>query len=222
MKSLIKLACIYLVSSATALATVITFDNLPTGNIPANYSGFQWSGFTTLNALSGAGFGYTNAVVSPSNVIVDIDGRFATLSNSAPFNLNSAYLTAPYDDGLNLEVQGYTGNTLTYDNTFIINTTSAALLNFNYSGITWAKFIPSGGTLHPGYSDHGVHDQNFALDNLTVNVPEPGVTALLLVSILCCAGFRRGNFFMRFCVPAHAHARCKKSPDKPGVPSASK
>ncbi len=79
-----------------------------------------------------------------------------------------------------MEVQGFCGTTLLYDNAYIVNTTEAKLVNFNYAGITEAKFIPSGGTLHTGYATHSIDNTDFAMDNVTVSTPDGGVTAGLL------------------------------------------
>ena len=56
---------------------------------------------------------------------------------------------------------------MVYDNTYTIDTTAPNLIVFNYASVNTVKFTPSGGTLHPGYPDHGVHNFNFAMDNLT-------------------------------------------------------
>jgi hypothetical protein len=224
MKHLIKLACIFLLSIMSSFGTTLTFEDLTPGPPLTTYQGFQWSGFYAINGATATNNGYYNAVVSPYKIIGDVDGRSASISNSGAFfsfNLNSAYLTAELNDGLQVEVQGFIGSTLAYDNTYTVNTTGPTLINFNYFGINRVTFIPSGGTLHPGYTDAGVHDQNFAMDNLTLNVPEPGAITLLLVSLLSWAMFSRGNLMLQF-VSSSVRARCKKSPDKPAIPSTSK
>jgi hypothetical protein len=225
MKHLKKLACIFPLSILSCFGTTLTFEDLTPGTSLTTYQGFQWSGFYAINGATAINNGYYNAVVSPYKVIGDIDGRSATISNGPAFfsfSLNSAYLTAELNDGLQVEVQGFIGSTLAYDNTYTVNTTGPTLINFNYFGVNRVTFIPSGGTLHPGYSDAGVHDHNFAMDNLTLNVPEPRATVLLIVSLVTWVMFfSRKDVRLQF-ASSSARARCKKSLDTPAVPSTSK
>jgi hypothetical protein len=60
--------------------------------------------------------------MSGNNVAFDFGSGPATgsFSSATSFNLNSAYLTAAYNDGLQVDVQGFVGSTLTYDNTFTV------------------------------------------------------------------------------------------------------
>ena len=186
MKILLKSLCVYLVSTAASFAITITFDDLANGSIPAGYGGLQWSGFNTINATTQPQSGYQNGVVSLNNVATDIDGRLATLSSASAFNLSSAYLTAAWSDGLQLEVEGFVGSTLAYNTTYTLNTTGPSLLAFNFVGVDKVEFIPSGGTLHPGYANHGIDNTDFAMDNLTINIPDTGATSVLMVA--ACGG----------------------------------
>src|SRR5215471_4686851 len=111
MKPAFAFTAAYFVSIAVAPATTLIFDNLSTGPMPTSYSNFLWSGFQVVNGTTTFG-GYSNAVVSRFNVIGNIDSRFATVSNNPAigvFTLNSAYLTAAYNDGLHVEAQGFSG-----------------------------------------------------------------------------------------------------------------
>src|SRR5207244_4413370 len=56
-------------------------------------------------------------------------------------------------------VQGFSGPTLAYDNTYTANTKAPALINFNYQGVDLVKFIPS-------------PDSPFVMDNLTVTLTD--------------------------------------------------
>jgi hypothetical protein len=186
MKSAFAIAAVSFAAIFPAPGATLFFDNISTGTMPASYSNFQWSGFQVVSGLTTFG-GYSNAVVSPKNVIGNIDSRFATVSNNpafAFFTLNSAYLTSAYNDGLHVEAQGFAGGTMVYDNTYIIDTTAPTLIQFNYGNVNAIKFISSGGTLHPGYPDQGVHDFNFAIDNFTFSlpIPEPGAGTMLLLA----------------------------------------
>jgi hypothetical protein len=128
-------------------------------------------------------------MISPNNVAVNSDGTDALFNAKSPFNLNSAYLTAAWNDGLQVEVEGFTGNTLTYDNTYTINTEGPTLINFDYLDVDEVEFTSYGG-VNPGYDGSGTE---FAMDNLsvTLNVPEPSTYALGgLAAVLLILRFR--------------------------------
>jgi hypothetical protein len=196
MKTLLRFAFVYFVSTAIVFAdTTITikFDDIPSvsgpsGNFPVvtnGYNGFQWSNFYVVDALdSSIPSGGQNGTVSPKNVAFNANGNPANFSSSGAFALDSAYLTAAWNDGLQLEVQGFVGTTLTYDNTYTLNTAGPVLVNFKYLGVDEVNFISSGGTHHSGYSGAGTQ---FAMDNLTVTVPEPNALSLFGIGalILC-------------------------------------
>lgn len=107
-------------------------------------------------------------MISQLNVAYNGFGDPAQLSNVSPFELSSGYFTGAWRDGLQLEVKGYIGPTLAYDNTYTLSATAPSLLNFDYFGVTSVDFISSGGTHHPGYVPDGTQ---FVMDNLTVVPP---------------------------------------------------
>jgi uncharacterized repeat protein (TIGR03803 family) len=150
---------------------LITFDELIGTDlpVPAGYFGLTWSNFEYLNGVAyGQPSGFGAGVVSTNNVAFNNEGAPAAMSDAAPFNLLSAYLTAAWDDNLQVEVQGYNGPELIYDNTYTLSATAPTLIAFNYVGVTSVQFISSGGTPHPGYGGSG---SEFVMDNVTVVVP---------------------------------------------------
>ena len=100
--------------------------------VPNGYNGFQWANFSVIDALDSLiASGGQNGTVSPKNVAFNSNGNPANFSGSGAFTLDSAYLTAAWNDGLQLEVQGFVGTTLTYDNTYTLNTwPDSSLINF--------------------------------------------------------------------------------------------
>jgi hypothetical protein len=123
--ALIVIALIATTPVAFAQTELLTFDNLTFAGlyepIPDGYGGLQWNNFEVLNTVQEASQfgtnGDVNGVVSPPNDAFNDDGAEASISDGA-FNLNSAYLMAAWNDGLQVEVQGFVGTTLTYDNTY--------------------------------------------------------------------------------------------------------
>jgi hypothetical protein len=173
-------------SLPVAGAALLTFDDLTDNGIPISngYGGLQWSNFYVLNAVTFAGnpSGYLAGMITRSNVAYNAFGSPARLFNANPFDLNSGYFTAAWNDGLHLEVKGYIGLTLAYDNSYTLSAATPSLLNFNYVGVTAVDFISSGGTPYPPYGGNGTH---FAMDNLTVTIaPEPSGIVLLMLGML--------------------------------------
>ena len=91
------------------------------------------------------------------------------------FDFNSAYMTAAWNDNLQVTVIGKLGGTTLYNNTYTVSATTPTLINFNYLGIDEVLFSSTGGTPHPGYIGTGSGTQ-FSMDNMEINaaVPEPG------------------------------------------------
>ncbi|MGD0262730.1 MAG: immunoglobulin domain-containing protein [Verrucomicrobiota bacterium] len=157
-------------------AQVLTFDDLPetvNGLAVANgYGALNWNNFGEIDGLGLANYvgpsGYTAGVVSPNNVVFNGDGLPASISSAgAPFNLDSAYLTAAWNDNLQVQAFGFVGsNNLAFSNTWTLSATAPTLVQFNYTNVTEVDFVSSGGAPHPGYSGSGEH---FVMDNLAVS-----------------------------------------------------
>lgn len=156
---------------------LIPFDDLATpdvgangigviGPIPANYNGVNWNNIWVLDAMDYPPIsGYQAGMISTKNVAFNDFANPASITSTAPFNFLSAYLTAAWYDNLQVEVQGYVGSILTYDNTYTLSATAPTLINFNYLGVNEVYFSAFGGTQHASYSYNG---EFFAMDNVTI------------------------------------------------------
>jgi len=188
--ALVIAALVASIGTSFAQTEILTFDDLSWSGyyyeqIPNGYGGLQWNNFFVLNTaqeLSSFGRnGEVNGVVSPPNVAFNGEGTAAFISDGS-FNLNSAYLMAAWNDGLQVEVQGFVGATLIYDNTYTVSTLGSTLVNFNYLGVDEVNFISSGGVPH-GYTS-GLGTQ-FAMDNLSITlVPEPPTFASVGLAVI--------------------------------------
>jgi hypothetical protein len=184
------------VGAASAQNEIITFDDLSFSGvdepIPSGYGGLQWSNFSVLNTTQiGYVSGYIYGMVSPNNVAFNGGGGPASLIGNGVFDLNSAYLTGAWDDGLHVEVQGFVGTTLIYDNTYIVNSESPTLIDFNYVGVDQVDFFTSGGTSE-GYGGGG---GEIVMDNLSITiVPEPSTFALAGLAAIVLALRRLSNY----------------------------
>lgn len=179
--------------------TLITFDDLAisTGgiylaSITNGYEGFNWANFYIANALIEANRFGTNGnyygMVSASNTAFNGFGTTAEIDSPVNFNFLSAYLTGAWNSNLNIEVQGFNGTNLLYDQTVIASAINPMLANFDYRGVDRLTFTSFGGQ-SAGFPNGG--GEQFAMDNFTFEfVPEPspllltGLAALLLWPIL--------------------------------------
>jgi hypothetical protein len=191
--------------------TVITFDELKeTGSGTwlqidhPGYQGLTWNGilcnnailFTNVAALrksptNGLTGNYYGMVSSSNVVVLDYGGNSEIDSSSTNFNFLSAYLTGEIFSNLNIEVQGFSGTNLLYDQTVVASATNETLFTFNYLDINRLVFISSGGL--PAF---GITDSEFTysiMDNFTIEfVPEP--SSLLLATagaLLLCRLLKR-------------------------------
>jgi hypothetical protein len=195
---ILTVAACALITTASE-AQILTFDNLATeydpqfeiyyNAVPNGYGGLVWNGFWAVDAVnSSRGSVYGGMVaglISPDDDIFNVYGAPATVSSSSGlFNLNSAYLTASLNDGLQVEVQGFAGTTLLYDNTYTVGPNAPTLENFNYVGVTSVTFTGSGGTVDPKFSPPNRGNSVFVLDNMSVTVPEPSSTSLAFTTVL--------------------------------------
>lgn len=175
------------VLAGPAHAELITFDDISDNGygtqISNGYHGLNWNNFYALNTPAYNPSGYQNGTVSFNNVAFNGYGGTADiLAASGTFTFTSAYLTGAWNDGLNIQVDGYQAGNLLFTQTVTVDSTSPTLFNFNYANVDDVRFTSSGGTPH-GYNGGGEH---FAMDNVTVNaaaVPEASsVAGLALMS----------------------------------------
>ncbi|HWY32427.1 MAG TPA: hypothetical protein VNX46_16815 [Candidatus Acidoferrum sp.] len=188
MKSRFNLLLVLLVltemaRTESAFATLLTFDHLSTGAVPGldhtvvpnGYGGLSWDNFGALDGLAaGHSYGYYTGVVSPNNVAFNMYGDSASISvSSGSFDLESAYLTSALNSVpiQQIQVQGFVGGTVVYNNICTVNNYGPTLINFDYVGIQSVTFTSG--------------SQQFAMDNLAVSVPEPDTLGFWTV---CAAG----------------------------------
>jgi hypothetical protein len=142
--------------------TLDTGDGFYFGEIPNGYNGFTWNNLNPIDGLTSTGSGYQTGVISPNNDCFNSYGDPGSMTSTQPFNFYSAYLTAAWTDGLELEVEGYAGDKLVYDNSYSLSTAGPVFVNFNYLGVTEVHFSTAGGL---GYQ--------FVMDNVSVSTNAP-------------------------------------------------
>ncbi len=162
-------------SAGNAGTILLNFDSLPAGGplsvdpplVPDGYGQLSWNNFAVANGSEFApNTGYYTGPVSGNNEIFNEFGNPASVSiANGLFDLYSAYLTFALNlnTPLNIQVEGFDGTTLLYDNTYTVNNLGPTLIDFDYTGVSQVTFISS-----PG--------QQFVMDNMTVNVPDESNT----------------------------------------------
>jgi hypothetical protein len=190
-------AAVPLLATSVQAQTLITFDDLPlstddSSNITNGYQGLIWSNFSAFNAIQVArtrgSNGYYNGMVSASNVAFNAFGNPAEIDSPGPnFNFLSAYLTGAWNSNLNIQVQGFSGGNLVYDQTVVVSATNPTFFTFNYLNVDRLYFNSFGGE-NAGFSESG---EQFVMDNFDFEfIPEPSpflltaAGALMLWSLL--------------------------------------
>jgi hypothetical protein len=170
--------------SVPARAQLITFDDLtPSGFgslIPNGYQGYNWSNWYALNSSSNFynPSGYQNGSVSPENVAFNGFADPASVSSGSTFTASSVYVTAAWNDGLNVLIEGLNGGVGMFSTVVVVDTTGPTFVPLGWSGIDELRISGSGGTAHYTTGAHHVVIDNLSL-NATANVPEGGSLALL-------------------------------------------
>lgn len=182
---LIVLLLSMLPSGIARSATLVTFDDLPQPPftdsrvpIPNGYGGLTWQNFDYTDGRFGelVDSGYDRGAVSPFFTAHNAFGEPSALGGVV-FDLSSFYLTAAWNDGLQVDVQGFLGTDLLYDDLFVIDTNAPVFIQLDYLGVDRVTFNSHGGTRAPRLEFDG---EQFVMDNLTVNVaPEPAALALV-------------------------------------------
>ncbi|MBD2576447.1 PEP-CTERM sorting domain-containing protein [Oscillatoria sp. FACHB-1406] len=177
-------AIVAVINPTASTAAVLTFDDVSTTAnaelITSNYGGFNWNNFGVVNINHAPQSGYNKGTVSGSYTTYNAWGNPASLSSLNLFDFNGAYLTAAWNNGLSVVVEGLKNGISLYSKTVVVDTTSPTWFDFNFFGVDQLKFSSYGG-INPGLGGSGTH---FAMDNFTFNekksVPEPASTLGLL------------------------------------------
>jgi hypothetical protein len=185
---------------STSAQNLITFDDISLSTtgifvmayIPSGYQGLDWVNFLALNVPNETRLYGTNGsyygMVSASNVVFNSDGSPAEIdSPGGNFNFLSAYMTGMWRSNLNIEVQGFSGADLLYDQTVVASATNPTLFAFNYLDIDRLTFNSFGGQSAGFPASSG---NIFVMDNMSFAfVPEPSTVLLAAVGALTLCAF---------------------------------
>ncbi|MBP7053352.1 MAG: hypothetical protein KBE65_20275 [Phycisphaerae bacterium] len=161
-----------LVLSAPSFADVLGFDDITTDStawIPDGYGGLNWDTFVAGKASAWQGSGYYNGLVSDSYVAYNDGGNPAEISGDA-FNLTGAYLTAAWNDGLCVHIEGYRSDSLVYTHTAVVDTSGPQWADLDFINVDRVLFTSYGGTHNSKFSLYGTQ---FAMDNMIYSMYSP-------------------------------------------------
>lgn len=180
---------------SSAQAEILTFDDLSylaygdAAPVPNGYGGLQWSDFSYINAQGQGNYPvlWQFGTVSPPNVA--FSSSVGVISNSSPFYLNSAYLTAPTSQGSSLLVKGYLDGIETINEIVYLHySTHPIPINFDfYADTVYFQGLPP------------MYNVGFIMDNLSVTTNVPEISSLALIGFgsfvfMVFAGFRKIQF----------------------------
>lgn len=183
------------VAFAEAPMTTVTFDDLPplvnlSDPIPNGYAGLTWSNMFYYDGSYplAEGSGYDNGRVSGDHVAFNAGGGVGLISTTL-FDLNSAYFSAAWNEGLNITVRGFNGGAEVHNATFVVNPDVPTFVDFSWMGLDMVSLDSFGGIPAGGLLGFGTQ---FAMDDLTITlVPEPSSVTRLALAALALLMLRR-------------------------------
>jgi len=173
---------------------ILTFEDLYPGYetadfLPSNYMGFTWdpnSAWITKNFWPGSGYDYGTI----GNVSLFTNWAADISYSNGTFSLYDAYITAAWNSGQDVTVEGWRSGSLVYSNTIITSWDGPYHWDFNFRNVDQVWFKPGDLGTNAGLGGWG---EFIAIDNINM-VPEPATILLLASGLLglgVVARFRR-------------------------------
>ncbi len=183
-------------------AITISFDDVTNlandGSAPEDgYLGLTWSlGGGVLKPIELGeqmgwvlGSGYANGLISGDFVAYSASGRIEALPD-AVFSFNDVYLTAAWNNQLQVEFVGLREGVEIYNRTVLLDATEPTHVSFHFLGIDTLTMHATGG-VGAGF---GFTGPQFALDDMRINeVPEPASALMVLGGLVLIGANERAR-----------------------------
>lgn len=179
-------------------AALLNFDDITTeyDATVQEYGGFSWINMNVLHKdyfkdKFNINSGFENGVVSEEYVAVNNYARTAAVvSEGAKFDFKGTFLTAAWNNGLNITVVARLDGMEKYNETVTVDADCSTWFDFNFLGINELEFSSLGGT----NAELGWRGQHFVMDDFTftefAQIPIPSPLILLSSGLIVIAGFR--------------------------------
>ena len=119
---------------------VLTFDDITTnhyGVIPDGYGRLDWYNFYVTKGSKDPGSGYDNGTVSGDYVAYSPWVQVGSNSRYL-MDFKGVYLTAAWNDGLNIKVEGILDEEIKYSQTVVVDTDKPTWFEFNFEHIDYS------------------------------------------------------------------------------------
>ncbi len=175
--TVLSLLAIATVSEKQVEAVVITFDDIETtygfGAVENGYGGLNWVNFGYVNQVFHPGSGYENGLASGDYTAFNWYAKPAEVTGDL-FDFQSTFLTAAWNNGLNILVEGFSGGILKYSQNVVVNPSESKQFIFDYIGVDRVKFTSSGGV--DANPNDNIVGRNFVMDNFTYSKSNSSIT----------------------------------------------
>lgn len=195
-----QLTLITTVSQKKAEAVVVTFDDIETthgfGAVENGYGDLNWTNFGYVNQIFHPDSGYENGLVSGEYTAFNWYAQPAEVTGEL-FNFEGTFLSAAWNNGLNVLVEGFSEGILKYSQNVVVNPSESSWFDFDYTEVDKVRFTSFGGV--DAKPDDNIVGRNFVMDNFTYNrsnseeVPEP----ITVLGSLVALGFG-GIFYKKY------------------------
>jgi len=165
-----------------ANAPVLLFEDLnslpwPHNPLGPGYGGFEWNNTPYwIHKDTHPGSGYEYGTIGYTSIFAD--WKFSMSMNDGYFDFNGAYITAAWNTGQDVTVEGWRDGSLIYTRTIITSYDIPYWFDFDYSDVDTVWFKPGNLGTNAGLGGEGHH---ILIDNINSIVPEP-ISSILFVS----------------------------------------
>lgn len=178
----VSITALSMLAIATALekpveAVVVTFDDIDTtygfGAVENGYGGLDWVNFGYVNQIFHPGSGYENGLASGDYTAFNWYAQPAEVTGDL-FDFQGTFLTAAWNNGLNVLVEGFSEGILKYSQNVVVNPSESRWFGFDYIGVDRVKFTSSGGV--DANPNDNIVGRNFVIDNFTYRKSNSNMT----------------------------------------------